>query len=130
MVAGFQHHFGRAQDRLRRQFHRDVAGQSHLHAAFGKRFQDHVNVGRAAGGKPGHGVHELLVYLKGLPTVLKSLRAISRSAGLTAVPQQNAVMPAPTIDGVFGHRSNDGDLCRQALLDVRGWDEAAIEMIN
>ena len=47
MIAGFEHHLGRAEGCLRGELRGHVAGQAHLDAGLGKRLNDDVNVRRA-----------------------------------------------------------------------------------
>jgi hypothetical protein len=45
MLAGFQNHFGRAQNGLRRQLGRNVARQTRRHAAVAQRLDELINIG-------------------------------------------------------------------------------------
>src|SRR6516225_4378489 len=61
MVPGFKHNGGGAEGGLGGEQSGDVAGQADLHSRLGKRFENNVDVGRAAGRQAGDGVHVLFI---------------------------------------------------------------------
>ena len=61
MISGFKHNRRGTESCLRSEESGYVAWQSHLHAGFGQRFQNDVDVRGAAGGKSGDCVHVLFV---------------------------------------------------------------------
>ena len=65
MFAGFEHHRGGAQHRLRGQPHGIGPRQADAHAAIGERFDDQIDVGRAAAGETGDRIHQALGHFDG-----------------------------------------------------------------
>ena len=64
MLAGFQNHFGRAENGLRGELRRDVARQAGGDAAVAQRLDELINVSRAAAAQAGHGVEQSFLHLK------------------------------------------------------------------
>src|SRR6266436_4407521 len=92
VIAGFQNHTRRAFHGLRRKQSCYIAWETHLDTGFGERFEDDVGKRRAAGGKPGHGVHVFFVYGHGATDRvehrarrLQVLRPCMRAAAKTSV---------------------------------------------
>ena len=64
MLAGFQNHFGRAENGLRGELRRDVARQSSGDSAVAQRLDELINVSRAAAAQASHGVEQTFFDLQ------------------------------------------------------------------
>ena len=110
MVAGFEHHFCRAESGLRGELGGGVAGQADLYAGFGEGLDDDVDVGRAGGREAGDGVHVLLVDDDGAAHGLEDALRQFHLLGRDEAPAAEAGGAGAESRRRVGHGANDGDV--------------------
>jgi putative CocE/NonD family hydrolase len=119
VIAGFEDHAGRALHGLGGEQRRNVTRQTDFHSSLGEGFENDVGEGRTAGGKPGDGIHVLLVddhgAANGAEHGLGDFEVLGGSVG-AAADAGHATAHGGT--GVW-HGANNRNLFSDALLDIR-----------